>query len=733
MMPGKKKDMQEIAFRYNELLRSCSPFATKEEAGLIHEAFDFAAAALNEKKTDYGEMQISHCLKVATLASDDTGLGPYSIIGALLHNVFLTTGVSRETIRERFGPVVLSLVDGYAKISSLPTGKVSIQSEKFRKLFLTVVEDIRIILLKVAHRLFDMRILERLPEAKQEKVSNEVEYLYIPICHRLGLYNVKTELEDILMRHRQRDIYEFINENLTATRAKRDVYIREFSEPLARELMKQNIPCDIVGRSKSIPSIWEKMKKQDVSLNEVYDLFAIRIIARCKPEEEKAICWKIYSIVTNIYPPNPKRLRDWITTPKASGYESLHTTVKDPTNKWVEIQIRSERMNEIAEKGQAAHWRYKGFDRKELTDEWLNQVRDIIENPGQIKFDDAPTKKNRPQKVYAFTPTGDLKELQAGATVLDFAYEIHTRVGDSCSGAKVNNILVPIRQALHNGDRVEIITSKNQRPKQDWLMFVKTPKARNKIKRSLKEEKFRQAETGSEVLKRRLKNWKIPYEDRLINHLVKHYKCSSPVDLYSLIAEERIDLNEIKNLLLAKDRMKGKKSDVTREKTVGEPSAKDTPSQDILVIDRNLDNVNYHLAKCCNPLPGDPVFGFVTIGKGITIHRKTCPNARRLLEKYGYRRIHVQWKKSEGIPSFQTTIKITGEDRIGILGEITGIISNDMQVNILSVKVDSRKDVFSGELKLNVIDNKHLGELLHKISRVKGVTKASRLGTRGVK
>jgi GTP pyrophosphokinase len=468
------------------------------------------------------------------------------------------------------------------------------------------------------------------------------------------------------------------------------------------------------------------MKKQNVEFEEVFDLFAIRIISNSKPSKEKTDCWRIYSIVTNIYTPNPKRLRDWISTPKASGYESLHTTVQGPNKKWVEVQIRSGRMDEVAEKGQAAHWRYKGFDSVRDSQLWLEQVRDILENPDQLKFDQQkqPVRSKKSEKIFVFTPDGDLKELPRGSSILDFAYEIHTRVGDQCNGAMVNNKIVPIRYELQNGDKVEIITSKNQSPKMDWLQFVKTNKAKSKIKRSIQEQKYREAQEGNEILRRKLKNWKIQFSDEAIDKLVKHYKFASALDLYSMIAFEKADMNEIRNILLEKDSTEKSREEI---QTFLSKKQKARDDDNFLLIDEKLDNVNYRLGKCCNPIPGDKVFGFVTIGKGITIHRKSCPNAKRMLEKYGYRQISVQWKDSENGAAFQATIRITGEDKIGMLGEITNVISGDLRVNMQSIKVSSKKEVFTGYIKVIVKDSGHLDELIHKLLKIKGVTKVSRI------
>jgi GTP pyrophosphokinase len=725
-MTAGKADMQKIEDLFQSLIESCDPYCDKKELGQIRKAYEMALDGHGDARSASGEFNICHSILVAKVSSEEIGLGATSVIAALLHDVVNKTDITLTKIKEEFGDTVAILIEEYTKLSNLNTKRIDVNSEKFRNLFMTIVDDIRVILLKLAHRIHDMRTIHDLPESKQEIFIAETEHVYLPITHRLGLYKVKLELEERLMQYLYPEIFQEISNKITETKAKRKLFIDEFIDPISRELILQDFDCEIKGRPKSIHSVWEKMKKQNVEFEEVFDLFAIRIVSNSKLKKEKTDCWKIYSIVTNIYTPNPKRLRDWISTPKASGYESLHTTVQGPNKKWVEVQIRSGRMDVVAEKGQAAHWRYKGFDSAKDSQLWLEQVRDILENPDQLKFDQQkePIRSAKSEKIFVFTPDGDLKELPRGSSILDFAYEIHTRVGDQCNGAMVNNKIVPIRYELNNGDKVEIITSKNQSPKLDWLQFVKTTKAKNKIKRSIQEQKYREAQEGNEILRRKLKNWKIQFSDEAIDKLVKHYKFASALDLYSMIAFEKADMNEIRNILLEKDSTEKSKEEIQTPPT---EKIKAPADDNFLLIDEKLDNVNYRLAKCCNPIPGDKVFGFVTIGKGITIHRKSCPNAKRMLEKYGYRQISVQWKDSENGAAFQATIRITGEDKIGMLGEITNVISGDLRVNMQSVKVDSKKEAFKGYIKVIVKDSGHLDELVHKLLKIKGVIKASRI------
>jgi len=727
-------ELQKINSKYDGLLTVIQGALKDNDRQLLDETVAFTRELYGDSRHYSGELMICHALAVARVAAEEMGLGLNSVIAALLHDVFINKSVDNEDIKKKFGPVIADLVKSYARISNLPTGKVTLQSDTFRKLFLAVVDDIRVIILKLAHRLRDMRIIEKLPADYQSRYISEVNHLYSPIAHRLGLYRVKKELEDLSMKFTHPDIYQQIGQKIRETEAKRNAFINDFLAPIQRELVKQGLVFDVKGRPKSIPSIWAKMQKQDVEFEQVFDLFAIRIILNSPAEQEKSDCWKAYSVVTNIYPPNPKRLRDWISSPKASGYESLHTTVKGPNDRWVEVQIRTARMDEIAEKGQAAHWKYKGFGSKEDTERWLLQVRDIIEHPEQITFDEAekPLKNEKSNKVFVFTPNGDLKELDQGSTVLDFAFEVHTSVGYSCTGAKVNDKIVPLKQTLENGDKVEIITSKVQKPKMDWLNYVVTTKAKNKIKRALKEEQFLEAEKGNEILRRKFKNWKINFIDENIDRLIKKYKLSSSIDLYGLIYNEKIDLLEIKRFLSgepekSEEQLKGP-SPAKDPKSAGATRQTDLQQDDVLFIDANLRKVNYKLAQCCNPAPGDKVFGFVTISRGITIHRDNCPNARQLLTRFGYRKIDVEWIGMDDKGSFRAVIQVTGSDRIGIMNEITQIISNDLKFNMVSVKIDAKKGIFNGIFKLMVKNKGYLPDLIQKISLVGGVSKVTKIG-----
>lgn len=535
------------------------------------------------------------------------------------------------------------------------------------------------------------------------------------------------------MKYSKPKLFESIESKIVESQSEQDRFIMEFTLPIQRELLMHGYDCDIKGRSKSIPSIWQKMKNKQLDFDEVFDLFAIRIIIDSKKKNEKSDCWRIYSIVTNIYKPNPKRLRDWISHPKPNGYESLQTTVEGPRSKWVEVQIRTRRMDEEAEKGIAAHWKYKNVEKQQGSEEWLTSIREILENPQEkAKTENLLESKTLQDsdKIFVFTPQGDLKKLPVGSTVLDFAYEIHSKIiGSKCKGGKVNGKIAPIKRILQNGDRVEIITSNNQFPKLDWLNIAITNKAISKIKRSLNEEKFKEAKTGNEILRRKLRNWKLKFNDENIDKLVKYYKLSSSVDLYYKIAIEEIDTPEIKKILTGAFDTPIIKSDKTNDILVDkEMQSKTKYFDDVLLIDENLKNINYTFAKCCNPILGDKVFGFVAIGKGITIHRKNCPNAKHLSDKYNYRIREVKWKQTEGMKLFQALIKIVGVDKQGIMNDVLKILSDDLKLNLTALSVDSKADgIFEGKVGINVTNSKMLTIIVNKIKKIEGVSKVSRI------
>lgn len=718
-----------IKNKFEEILASITTPLSESDSENVIKAFEFAKKHYDGRFLADGRPYIFHGLEVAVISMKDIGLGPTSAICALLHGLVIDESVSINKIEDLFGPTVAEILEGYKRVSELRTERVSFQSDAFRKLFLSMVDDMRVILIRLAHDLNDLRNIGRL-EDRKDLLIQEIKHLYTPIVHRLGLYKIKTELEERVMLFEHPDIYHAINTKIKETKSKREVYIQDFIRPFQRELIEQKFDCDILWRTKSVPSIWAKMKKQNIDFEEVFDLFAIRIIINSKPKKEKEDCWRVYSIVTNHYSPNPKRLRDWISTPKASGYESLHTTVSGLKDKYVEVQIRSKRMDEIAEKGQASHWQYKGVMSKKDTDDWLSQVRDILENPEQIQHDVAykSAKGKHQENIFVFTPKGDLKQLPAGSTVLDFAFQIHTDVGSSCNGATINNKIVPIRYKLKNGDKVGILTSKNQKPKLDWLTFVNSERAKIRIKRKLKEEKYKEAENGKALLLRKLKNWKIKSSDDLINMLIKHYKLDTGIDLYYLVATEKLEVSEIKKVIqshIKGDSTTEKTEEISKEEVKVKSNGHEI--EDIIYIGDNLKNINYRIAKCCNPIRGDKVFGFVTISTGITIHRHNCPNAKRLKEKYPYRLMQIKWIKSEENTFTIANLKITGIDQVGLVGTITNVITNDLRVNMRTVNFNSKGKAFTGIVSVMVKDNEHLNQLIAKINKVDGVDKVVRV------
>ncbi len=634
-------------------------------------------------------------------------------------------------IKSELGSRIGLILSEFINISQLDTASSKKQSENMRNLILSFSTDFRVILIRIAERLYHLRKLKGENSADQIHAAIEAREIYSPLAHRLGLYTMMSEMDDIAMSMLDSDTYRSIARKLQASRSHREKFIADFIAPLQDKLEKEKLNCEILGRPKAISSIWRKMQKQHVDFDEVYDKFAIRIILDSSPKKEKSDCWKAYSIVTDIYQPNPDRLRDWISVPKSNGYESLHTTVVIPGGEWVEIQIRTRRMNEIAEKGLAAHWKYKGIKGQAGIDDWLAKVRDALDHSdGETSaniIDDLKLSQFN-KEIFVFTPNGDLKKFPEDATVLDFAYDIHTDVGSSCTGARINGKNVPIRHKLHNGDKVEILRSKKQKAKVDWLNFVVTSKAKSKIKQALKEEKLREAEHGKEILRRRFKNWKIDYNDSNVRKVIQHFRYKDSIDLHFDIAMEKIDLLDIKEIFFEKESEQATHTTPIEEGQVDKMvKSAIHQSNDILVIDEKIANIDYKLAKCCNPIHGDPVFGFVTRTAGISIHRMNCPNARQLLTRYEYRVLKAEWTKLSDETRFEVSIRITGIDDIGIVSNITDVISKDLQVNMRSIGIDSKDGMFEGTISLYVKDKQHLEALIRKLKRVKGIANIRRI------
>ena len=644
-------DSSKIYNGYRALLNASKNTVPSEDKIKIRRALDLAVEASGDKVILTGEASIFHALSVARIIAGEMGLGLTSIISALLHDSYNNLNVPDEYLEKEFGTKVVEILKGFSRISSIDSMQSSYQAENFRKLLLSLADDVRVILIKLVERLEYMRNLGMAPEKERLPLASETYFLYAPLAHRLGFYNIKSEMEDLAVKYLEPEQYNYIESRVKQTTASRNKLILDFSTPLKEKLEKQGFRFNIKSRTKSIHSIMMKMKNQGVEFEEVYDLFAIRIIIDSESENEKSDCWRAYSIVTDLYQPNPSRMRDWISVPKSNGYESLHTTVVGPRGKWVEVQIRSLRMDEIAEKGLAAHFKYKGIKGESGLDTWLSKMREILESSEKedATFMDQVRSGLYTDEVFIFTPKGDLRQLPSGATVLDFAFDIHTAVGASCVGGKVNGKNVTIKHVLHNGDHVSILRSKNQRPKQDWLSFVVTTKAKTKIRQVLNEEKTKAAAEGKEILMRRLKNWKITYSDIVVHKLLNSFKLKTAQDLYYLIATEKIELLRIKEELLKEESSESHIPETfIQEKEIKETA--DSQYSDYLIIEDRVEGLDYKLSKCCNPVFGDSVFGFVTILEGIKIHRKNCPNAPNMIDRYPYRIIAARWSNSRTSP-----------------------------------------------------------------------------------
>ena len=732
-----QKERDQIQNAYECMLSEIHPHVHEpEQLAQIDKAYRFCLEQYDGKYLVSGKAYMFHLIDMAQIAVLEVGLGYMSVEAAFLHGITYKEQVPIGEIEQQFGKAVATILDGFDKISALQTEKVAYNSDNFRVLFLALVEDMRSVLLKVVHRVYDVRNQKDVDADRLGKYFHEIKYIYIPILHRLGLYKLKAEMEEKLMLYEHPEEFHAIKAQIEATKESRQQTVDRFLAPIVRSLDyesekslrsgKNKFTYSIKWRMKSIPSIFAKMKAKNVPFEEVYDLLAARVVIQCAPKDEITCCWMVYSVITSIYEPNPERLRDWITKPKASGYESLHTTVKYNDKLWFEIQIRTTRMDEIAEVGQAAHYLYKG--EKANSEDWLLHVREVLENPQIVSFENSYKKTFQSDKIFIFTPEGDLKQLPIGSTVLDFAYEVHTRVGETCNGAKVNGRVVPIRQVLTNGDKVEIITNKKQSPNADWLNWVTTEKARNRIRRFLKEQELKDSEVGKGLLHRRLKNWKIPVTEDVIDQLVREFKTENALQLYHKIALEKIDLADVKHFLSKEFDPHGERAEHQPQEPV-ETSKKETVAENDegLSIGEDIGNVNYKLAKCCNPIPGDKVFGFVTNEGNITIHRVNCPNAKRLQERYGYRIINVRWKGFDNGVSL-VTLWIHGNNEQGLLGRITKVISEDMQVDMKNLTFNADRNGFAeGKVVLQIPDVEALEQLISRIKGIEGVLEVVRI------
>lgn len=737
MVIDTEQEKREIINRYRRLLRKAKPILKDGDAKLIKKAFTISLQAHKDMRRKSGEPFIFHPLAVAEICVEEIGLGTTSIIAALMHDVVEDTDMELVDIERNFGKKITKIIDGLTKIRGVFEYGSSQQAENFRKMLFTLSEDVRVILIKLADRLHNMRTLDSMPRNKQLKIANETIYLYAPLAHRLGLNAIKTELEDLYLRFTDKNIYDSIVRKIDATKAARNKFIKQFMVPINDELDKLEISYEIKGRPKSIYSIWNKMRKQNIPFEEVFDLFAIRIVLDTPYEHEKALCWQVYSIVTDFYTPNPDRLRDWISTPKANGYESLHTTVMAKNGQWVEVQIRSKRMDEIAEKGYAAHWKYKDSNStaESNLEKWLARVRDLLEqnNHSALDFVDDFRGNLFSEEVFVFTPKGELKTLPYGATALDFAFEIHSQVGSKCIGAKVNNKLVPINYVLKNGDQIEILTSAKQKPHEDWLRFVVSSRAKARIKDVLKEDKKKAAEEGKEIILRKLRQLKEDATQPLLEQMRDYFKAQTHFELYYRVGSGFITTADIKKFVENRPTSPIKSRPtltVSDAKTIEQEITKIKGRyEDILLIGEDMDVVDYKLAKCCTPIPGDEVFGFVTVNEGIKIHRTNCPNAPELLSHHGNRVVKAKWTSQHEV-AFLTGLKIRGTDRVGLINDVSKIISEELKVNMSSMSIHTDNGIFEGEIMLYVNDTRHLEQLMEKLRNVEGVVKTSRFDSK---
>ena len=681
----------------------------------------------------FGLNPVLTSLQTAQIAVDEIGLSRDGVIATLLYGTLPADHGVPESIRRRFGTNVEHIIHGLAKIQKLYEKNPVVESENFRNLLLSFAEDMRVILIMIADRVNIMRQIRDTHnlEAKHQ-VSEEANYLYAPLAHKLGLYTLKSELEDLSLKYLEHDAYYMIKDKLNATKRSRDAFIERFISPIQKNLEEAGLKFHMKGRTKSIHSIWQKMKKQKCGFEGIYDLFAIRIIIDSPEDKEKQQCWQAYSIVTDMYQPNPKRLRDWLSVPKSNGYESLHITVLGPENKWVEVQIRTERMDDIAEHGLAAHWRYKGIKAGGQMDEWLANIRTALEAGDNLQVMDQFRMSLAPEEVYVFTPKGDLFKFPADATILDFAYRIHSKIGNTCVGGRINGKVVPMREQLHSGDTVEVITQSNQTPKRDWLNIAKTTKARSKIRLALKETTVKDGLYAKEMLERRFRNKKIELEESIMGHLVKKLGFKEVSDFYKQIADGKLEPNDvIDRYVEVRDHLQNASKD--HEARSAENFEYESPekelakeSDDVLTIDQNLKGIDYQLASCCNPIYGDPIFGFVTVNGGIKIHRSSCPNAPELRRRFGYRIVKARWS-GKSTSKYGITLRVIGHDDIGIISNITNIISKDEKIVMRSINIDSHDGLFSGNLVVQLEDTTKLQLLIRKLKTVKGVKQVERI------
>ncbi|MDT8413771.1 MAG: bifunctional (p)ppGpp synthetase/guanosine-3',5'-bis(diphosphate) 3'-pyrophosphohydrolase [Flavobacteriaceae bacterium] len=724
---------KELTRQYKELLRISYQSLSPKDKKMIREAFNVAVDAHKDQRRKSGEPYVFHPIAVARIVASEIGMDAVSIAAALLHDVVEDTPYTLSDIERLFGKTVAVIVDGLTKISHLNKDKdVSNQAENFRKMLLTLNEDIRVIIIKIADRLHNMQTMDSMPADKQVKIASETLYIYAPLAHRIGLYNIKNELEDLGLKYTEPEVYNDIYEKIEESKEQREEYIKDFTNIIKASLDKEKLEYKIKGRHKSVYSIRRKMLNSNVSFDEIYDKFAIRIIYNSDRDSEKFFAWKIYSIVTDHFRPNPIRLRDWMSSPKSTGYEALHITVVGPKGKWVEVQIRSERMDEIAEKGYAAHYKYKQGDESEIGIEtWLNRLQETLENPNGNAVDFVEEFKLNlyAKEIFVFTPKGELKSLPKGATPLDFAFHIHTGIGLTTRGARVNGKLVPLNHELKSGDQVEIITSSNQKPNANWLEYVITARARSKIKNALREDHKRIAELGKEILTRKLKHLKIKADEKIFHELAAYLKLKTSFDLFYRAGSGSLENHQIKDFVSQRSNkfISFFKSKMRKESDeIDDVKQEVTANYDMLVFGKNEEKLDYKIANCCNPIPGDDVFGFVTVSEGIKVHKKDCPNAIAMQSNYAYRILKAKWEDSSQ-REFKATLKINGIDNIGLVNEVTKVISNNMHVNMQSVSFESDSGLFNGKVVVVVRNNTILKKLIDNLKKINGIDKVQRI------
>jgi len=720
-----EQEKKEIVRQYRALLRELKPRLKQGDKELTRKAFEIAVEAHKTMRRKSGEPYILHPIAVSRICVEEIGLGVRSTICALLHDTVEDTDVTLEEIEKEFGEEIAKIIDGLTKIANVADANTSLQADNFKKILLTLTDDPRVILIKLADRLHNMRTLDSMRHEKQIKIASETVYVYAPLAHRMGLYAIKTELEDLSMKFIEPGTYHQIAKKLAETKRERTRYVNEFIRPIKDKLDQSGFIYEIHGRPKSIHSIWNKMKNKEISFEEVYDLFAIRIILDAPQLKEKEACWKVYSLITDMYLPSPERLRDWVSNPKSNGYEALHTTVMGPQGRWVEVQIRTKRMNEIAEKGLAAHWKYKeGEADEDRFDLWFSQIREALTHPENNSIDFLQDFKTAflTEEIYVYTPKGDIKMLPVGATVIDFAFSIHSAVGSKCIGAKVNHKLVPVSHKLQSGDQIEIITSNKQKPLDEWLNIVVSAKARNKIKDALKEEKRKVAEDGKVIFKEQLASIGAAYNQYNMGAVFHYLKLPSSLELFYQIAIKKIDLDILTTFQVVGEKLEPPKPMIKNEELKVEDSTKDFSKKDseLIIFGESSDKIVYTLANCCKPIPGDDVFGFVSTGKGLIIHRINCANATRLLSQYGHRVVKTKWAKNKEI-SFLTGIQIVGLDDVGVINKLTNLISGDMKLNISALSVEAKDGIFKGKIKLFVHDKEELEKLFSKLKKLSGI------------